>query len=286
MFVHGFFLIVSGLSAFNGSIQYYLLAHTLLSLCVFFLARQHYIFETTYGHISKSPTQPSTAVRERHNRVILLLSLFSLLIIPIVVLFPYSLITGFLRAAFQLLMKAIMHIIEFLEKLNFFPEMEKAETIPIEAVPADDSNPLLGIILEVILNLISVTVVVLFLYFSIRGAYRFIVTMYRRSSRKAPSSVNEMVIDEVFSIREKSRRTSRNQDFGEGDEKEIRKKYFRSVRRAIRSGAKIDPSFSPEEISSAVSDKGGNEFYALSLRYEKYRYGRGGDSVNLSEQDV
>jgi hypothetical protein len=285
MFVHGFFLFVSGLSGFNGSIQYYLLAHTLLSLCVFFMARQHYIFETTYGHIAKSPTQPSAAVRERHNRVILLLSFFSLLIIPIVVLFPYSLLTDILRAAFRLLLETISRIIEFLEKLNFFPETEKVEAIPLETEIVENVNPVLGIILEVVLNLISVAVVILCLYFSIRGAYRFIVTMYRRSRKGVPSSVSEMVIDEVFSIREKSRRSNRAMNFGEGDEKEIRKKYYRTVRRAIRSGAKIESSFSPEEINSAVSENGGVEFDTLSLRYEKYRYGKGGDSVNLSEQD-
>ncbi len=285
MFIHGFFLLISGLSDYDGSLKYFLLAHTLLSLCVFFLARQHYIFETTYGHISKSPTQPSAAVRERHNRVIFLLCVFSLLIVPIVVLFPYSILTDLLRDALRLLLKAISLLYDFFKKFNLFPEMEKAVETPVEIAPVEDSSSMSGFILEMILNLIALAVVVVFLYFSIRGVYRFIVTMYRRSSKKTDLSVDGLVIDEVFSIRKKDRRSIRRPDFGEGDEKDIRKKYYRSVRRAIRDGAEIDPSFSPEEIRDAVFNKVGNDFDTLSVQYEKYRYGTGGDSVNISEKD-
>lgn len=286
MFLHGSFLLLSGFSGFNASLKYFLLAHTLLSLCVFFLARQYYVFETTYGHIAKSPTQPSAAVRERHNRVIFLLCVFSLMIIPIVVLFPYSLLTELFRDGFRLLLKGILLLYEFLKKLNLIPEMEKAVDVPVEAVPAENSNSMSGFILEMILNLIALAVVVVFLYFSIRGVYRFIVTMYRRSSKKTELSIDGLVIDEVFSIRKKDRRSIRRPDFGEGDEKEIRRRYFRSVRRAIRGGVEIEPSFSPGEIRGAVSGKAGSDFNSLSVQYEKYRYGAGSDSVNISGKDA
>ncbi len=286
MFIHGFFLIVSGLIDYSGHLKYYLLSHTLLSLCIFFLARQRYVFETTYGHIANSPTQPSAAVRERHNRTIIMLCIFSLMIIPVVILFPYSVLTDLLREGFRLFLKAIFYVYELLKKWNLIPNAEKAEPIPdFKPVTPEDSDPILGVILEVFLNLLSVTVVLAFLLFTIRGAYRFIVMMYRRSSNKADASVDALVIDEVFSIQKKKRRTSRRPDFGEGEEKEIRRKYFQAVRRAIRDGAEIDPSYSPREINKAISGLGEEDFGSLSARYEKFRYGTGSNSISLSEKE-
>ncbi len=287
MFIHSAVLLISSLSPYGKEIQYYLLAHTLLSICVFFLARQHFVFETAYGHIANSPTQPSSIVRSHHNRVILFLSTFALFILPVVIYFPYDVLSDFLRKIIRWTISGVLFLFELLNKLHLFPEADATERIPLSTEMDTDpsANPILRAIIEVVLNVLSVVVVVLFLYFSIRGVYRFIVTMYRRSLSKNDPTGDGLVIDEVFSILKKNRKVHKKQDFGEGEAKEIRKKYYRSVRRAMRSGAIIRPSDSPGEIRSAVSGQIGTDFETLSLRYAKYRYGTGSSSVNLSEKD-
>jgi uncharacterized protein YggT (Ycf19 family) len=204
-----------------------------------------------------------------------------------VIFFPYRLLTDFFRQLLGFLIAAVVIVFELLNRLNLFAKQSPVEPIPIqiEEIPEKPVNPLLEAIIDIIINTISVVVVVLLLFFSIRGAYRFIVTMYRRSKGTTNITENELVVDEVFSIRKKSRKSERKFDFGEGEAKEIRRKYYRFVRRAIRSGAKIKPSDSPEEIRSAVSGRIGKDFDALSLRYAKYRYGSGNRSINLAEKE-
>jgi len=287
MVVHGTVLAISGLTVYGKDILYFLLAHTLLSVCVFLLARQHYIFETAYGHIAHSPTQPSADVRSRHNRVILLFSLFSVIIVPVVVLFPYDRMADFLRRMIRFVFDVIAFIVEWLSRLHILPELSSEELVPIDflQVSEEPSNSLLGKIVEVFLYVVSVIVVVLFLYFSIRGAYRFIVSMYRRSKGSAGSSDDGTVVDEVFAIRKNRRGSRRRRDFGEGEAREIRIKYYRYVRRAMRSGAVIRSSDSPKEIGEAVSGRVGKDFDALSRFYAKYRYGRGNSSTDRFETD-
>ncbi|MBN1891453.1 MAG: hypothetical protein JW780_01620 [Clostridiales bacterium] len=286
MFTHGFLLAISGIPVFDSDLRYYLLVHALLSVCIFFLARQHYIFETTYGHIANSPTQPSAAVRSRHNRVILLLSLFSLLIVPVVVLFPYRVLSDFLLNVLQWIIAGLAFIFMQLRRLNLIPDTDKVEPIPLEQIYEETSDSTFSRVMEIFFDVISVIAVILFLYFSVRVIFRFIITMYRRSKDSPDTRPDDLVVDEIFSIQKKKLRKKRRQYFGEGEEKEVRKKYYHFVRRAIRSGVSVKPSDAPEEIRDAVSAVLGEHFNALSLRYEKYRYGTGNQSVNLSELNI
>lgn len=262
MFVHGFVLAISGLPLFDNQIRYYLLAHALISVCIFFLARQHYIFETAYGHIANSPTQPSAAVRSRHNRVILLLSIFSLMIVPIVVLFPYPLLSDFLLEVIRWIIVGIVFLFYQLRRLNLIPDAEKAEPIPLDQIYEETADSKLARVMEIIFDVISVLAVILFLYLSIRAIFRFIVTMYRRSKERSDTRTNDMVVDEVFSIPKNKRRKKRRLYFGEGEEKEVRKKYYHDVRRAIRHGVSVKPSDAPEEIRDAVLAVLGDPFNA------------------------
>ena len=58
----------------------------------------------------------------------------------------------------------------------------------------------------------------------------------------------------------------------DGYEREIRKKYYKTVQKAIRSGTRIDPSYTPEQIETALKENGEPSIAELTSQYESVRY--------------
>ena len=274
MFVHGTLLVIASVSDSNQLSRYLILGHTLLYLCIFFLARQHYVFDTAYEHIANSPTQPSASVRSLHNRVIIILSVFVLLIIPVIVLFQYSIIAEVLRKIARFLIDAFFAMLKWLDKINFFPDV--TEVTGTELLPETakaELDPTVHMIFNILFNILSVVIIVVLLASILRGVYLFLTYMYRKATAHGTPDNESLVVDEVFSIKNKRSGTRRRMNFGEGEEREIRRKYYREVRQAIRSGAKITPSDSPAEIQAGVSDYVAEDFELLTTEYKKHRYG-------------
>ncbi|NLW89222.1 MAG: hypothetical protein GXY43_05825 [Clostridiaceae bacterium] len=276
MLFHGSVLALSGLTPDTSILKHALLAHALLSLCLFFAARQHHTFYSDYAHIANSPTQPSASVRRKHNGIILFLFLFALLIVPIVVMFPYSAMTDFLRFLLRKALEGLVAFSEWLKKMHLLPEFEQiAEPETTGLAPVTEENPLLNKTLEILLGVLSVGIVLVFAFFAVRGLIRFLLSMYRRYPlfNKEPS--DSRIIDEVFSIEKGPKRRRKRLDFGTGPERDVRRKYYRLVRKAMRSGARIESSDSPAEILDEVSGFTDADFVLLTVHYEKIRYGNG-----------
>lgn len=260
-----------------GNLPYVLLAHALISLCLFFAARQKYAFETDYGHIANSPTQPSGSVKRQNTLVLILLCVFSLAVIPLVVFFPYSMLYSFLAVAATWILMGLAAIYNFLMSLGFFPEMTEADPVIEKAEDASKSSGILFEIIQYAMLIIALSVFCMILFYGIKKIFVFIIARYRRALPGKISFPADLIHDEIISLEKKRIKRFRRMDFGKGEEKEVRKLYYRSVKKEIRSGAIITASQSPDEISLTVKKSSGNDLTKLTNRYEQVRYGNESD---------
>lgn len=261
----------------SGNLPYILLAHALISLCLFFSARQKYAFETAYGHIANSPTQPSGSVKRQNTLVLILLCIFSFAVIPLVVFFPYSILYSFLLVAVSWILMGLTAIYNFLMSLGVFPEMTEADPVIKEIEDTSTSSGILSVILEYALLIIALAVFSMFLFYGIKKIIVFIIARYRRALPGKLPFQADLIHDEIISLEKKRVKRFRRMDFGKGEEKEVRKLYYKSVKKEIRSGAVITASQSPGEISQIVKKSSGNDLTKLTSRYEQVRYGNESD---------
>lgn len=269
--VHTLLLIMCGTFQ-SGKMPYFLLAHSLISLCIFFAARQKYTFETAYGHVANSPTQPSGSVKRQNTLVIVFLCVFSMAVIPLVVFFPYSILYTYMAMAATYLIMGLAAIYNFLINLFMIPELADSDPI-IEEAKKESSGGGIPEILQYILVIILLAVFCLFLFHVFKKIFIFIVGRYRKALPVKPTVKPGLIHDEIISLKKSHTRHFRKKDFGTGPEREVRKLYYRSVKKEIRSGAAITSSQTPGEIIEAVKKSSGNDFTKLTGRYEQVRYG-------------
>jgi len=263
----------------SGNLPYVILAHALISLCLFFAARQKYTFETAYGHIANSPTQPSASVKRQNTLVLIFLCVFSLAVIPLVILFPYSILYSFFVRALSWILMGMAAVYNFLMNLFGFPEIDEADPVIEKAEEETSSSGLLVEILQYTLLIIALGVFCLFLFYGIKKIIVFIIARYRLALPGKLTCPSDLIHDEIILLEKKRVKRFRRMDFGKGEEKEVRKLYYRSVKKEIRSGADITASLSPGEISQEIKNSSGNDFTKLTKRYEHFRYGDGSSNA-------
>lgn len=267
----------------SGNLTYVILAHALISISLFFAAHQKYAFEAGYGHIANSPTQPSGSVKRQNVVVLILLFIFSLAVIPLIVFFPYSILYSFLVTALNWIIIAILAFFNFILSLGIFPE--NAETDPVVENPEGiaGSTGILDMIIQYAMQIIALAVLCLLLIYALKKLIFFIIGRYRHALPNKIAFQTELIHDEVISLNKKRVKRFHRMDFGKGKEKEVRKLYYKSVKKEIRSGAFIKASQSPGEIGNAIKNSSGNDFTELTGRYELFRYGYGSDDANLKQ---
>ncbi len=108
------------------------------------------------------------------------------------------------------------------------------------------------------------------------SAIRLFIKMFRQAEETERVVENESVVDIIENLTPKKSHVFRNEkkDFGSGEEKEVRKKYYRTVQKAIYSGADIRSSSSPKQIESVLKEKGDQSISELTSRYQSVRYGK------------
>lgn len=268
-------IIILGLCACfpSGNLSYVILAHALICICLFFAARQKYAFESSYGHIVNSPTQPSGQVKRLNKRIVILLFIFSLAVIPITVYFPYSILSSLFIILLRWITNGIKAIYYFLERLNILPEITEADAVPDIPKETTESNNKAYEIFQNVLMIIMIAALCLLVFILVRKFIRFLISSYRRVKPDKTSGPTDLIQDEVISLEKKRVKRFRKIDFGKGKEKEVRKQYYKSVKREIRSGAVVTASQTPNQIGQAIKNSSGNDFTELTIRYEHIRYG-------------
>lgn len=257
----------------SGNLSYVILSHALISICLFFAARQKYAFEASYGHIVNSPTQPSGHVKRLNRRILILLFVFSLAVIPLAVYFPYSILFPLLVILFKWILIGIKAIYYFLTWIHLLPQITEADPIPEVPKETTESNNKLYEFIQYALMILIIAALCLIVFFILKKLVAFIIARYRRAVPGKISLPTELIHDEIISLEKKRVKRFRKLDFGKGKEKEVRKLYYKSVKKEIRSGAVVTASQTPGQIGQAIKNSSGKDISELTSRYELFRYG-------------
>jgi hypothetical protein len=267
----------------SGNLPYVLLSHALISICLFFSARQKYAFETAYGHIVNSPTQPSGQVKRLNTRILIFLFIISLAVIPLSVYFPYSILYSFLATVLKWILIGITAIYNFLKWLHLLPEISEIDPISEITKETTESNNKTLEFFQYALMIIILAAFCITLFLGIKKIILFIIARYRRALPGKIMFPTELIHDEIISLEKNRVKRFRRIDFGKGKEKEVRKLYYIAVKKEIRSGAVITASQSPCEIGRAIKNSSGNDFTELTSRYELFRYGDESDVLKTRQ---
>ena len=273
-FIHLFCLFLSSMRGDN-SLTPFLTSGFLISVCLYLAVRQIFSFKKGFDHFQKSPTQPGRAIQVNNNRIILLLCIVTAIIFPLSIVFPYDLIAD----VFKLIGRSILKILAFLIGLLPVSGEENQDMDPeyMEGRRIDESRMSTGILSDV-LEYVSMF---LFIFVVVYGLYRVlpaIIDFLRKHSRIRHGTANrersQYITDETIDLdRFSHRRNKKLPAFGTGEERKVRKEYYREVREAIAKGAAITGASSAEEIKNTIFDQFGKDISELTARYEKVRYG-------------
>ncbi|MBO4474974.1 MAG: hypothetical protein J5750_08720, partial [Clostridiales bacterium] len=130
------------------------------------------------------------------------------------------------------------------------------------------------IFVQIIFVLFSVVIVIVFLVAVFKAFRMFLRLFHAERPSEIVRSSDDAVVDLIEDFCEDEEPRSSEKDFGDGYEQEIRKKYYKTVQKAIHSGTRIDPSYTPEQIESALKENGDSSISELTSRYESVRYGK------------
>lgn len=265
----------------NRSLTPYIFAGLCMSICLYLAAWQLQNFQKNFDHFLTSQTQPGRQISANNNKIVFLLCLCVIIIFPVSIVFPYGSIVNFLKIIGSKIIAFIIYLFKLVPSANG----ESEETVPSYAGGRNEEYefPSFGILIQ-ILEIIIFTGLILFgifcVYKLVFAAAKYLRSHYHRSKSTPINTGSIYVIDEVINLVKMTKIQKRKPPaFGTGEERKIRKKYYRTVNDAISKGAKISGSFSTEEIRKAVLEVSGKDITELTQQYEEARYGNHFDST-------
>ncbi len=240
---------------------------------IYFVARQLYTFNEQYYHNLHSSTQPAKEVRNQYNFVILILAAGILLALVTLTFLPIQQLSNLLSGCFK---RIARFLISLIDKEEYFftgndSVWEDSDSVPETSAAGGNS------ILDAIFEVIMVVCFVILFVVVISRAIRALRNRYHMAEEPAKVKENIAVTDVIEDIKPDKINKLSDLDFGSGYEKEIRKKYFKTVTKAIRKGASIRKSASPKQIETIVSENGDPSITELTSLYESVRYSKKAD---------
>lgn len=245
--------------------------NAVLTLTIFFIARQFSVFDDKYYHNIHSATQNVSSVKKQNITTIVIVvggivfAVLLLLIVPIDVVTSIAVsVIGFFGSILGKILALIWGDVpdETSGELGEIPENT--------GVAEPSPTPTWLLILSTIV-FILILIAVFYILVS------FIRTLIKNfSNAKQTDSVeNDAVIDIIENVnRKEKRKVSRAMDFGSGQEKEIRKKYYNVVSKAISKGLPISNASSPRQIENVLKKQGDPSISELTSQYESVRYNK------------
>jgi len=242
--------------------------NAILIVTCFFVARQFDTFESKYYHNIHSATQPVSSIKKQNRFIVLLVVggiLFSVIMLLVA---PTDEISKFLSSILLAFVRWIA---------GFFP----SETVkPSAADMLDQKTPsteeeFSKTSFVNILAAISVIIIAILLFVTVVTLIIEIVKRFRNIEPVKKTVENDAVTDVIESLGSgKEKKRSFRHDFGEGYEKEIRKKYYQKVSHAIKKGLPIKASSSPHQIEKIIKRSGDPSITELTSQYESVRYNK------------
>ena len=249
----------------RGNLRQAVMLNVFLVVCVYLIARQLYTFDANFAHNTQSSNRSVRQTQRQNYMNIFFIAGGIILALLLLTTIPISTISASLHT--------------YGVKIgNFFSRLlpEPSDSAPNE--PMELSKPMAGdghepFFVQIFFVLFSVVIVCAFLVAVFKAFHMFLKHFHMESPMEINRSTEDAVVDIIEEIYEEEPRP-KEKDFGEGQEREIREKYYSTVQKAIRSGTRIDPSFTPEQIESALKEKGDPSLTELTPLYESVRYGK------------
>ena len=250
-----------------------IMSHAVVIALLYFVARQLYTFDRRYYHNLHSATQPVAKIKKQNYQTIIVI--FGGVFFALLLLFLFP--TGALSRAITSILRSIGSFIGrfFKEETTTGDDGSGGSLSMDKKLPDledDGSGPSL-------FTKIIVVIVVMIIAFMIVAAVVFAIRQLLKLFKQAEDTERVVENDSVVDIIEdvtpkKSRSRFSRRNFGTGREREIRKKYFHTVQKAISSGTLIRPAYTPHQIESALKKKGDPSISELTSQYEAVRYGK------------
>ncbi len=273
-FLHLTYLFISSMRGSN-SLTPLLSSGFLISVCLYLAVRQIFSFRKGFDHFLNSPTQPGRLIQINNNRIILLVCIVTAIIFPLSIVFPYEYLVDFFKRIGSYIILFVGYLFRLLpvfreEVQEMEPEYMTGRALNNpETVPGEPS-----VILDYLL--IALFIFILF-YFLIRvfpAILSFIRTHFRIGQKPVNLMSSRYITDETIKLDKTAhRKNKKNPAFGTGEERKVRKEYYKQVREAKAKGALITAASSAEEIRITIFDQFGKDISELTSRYEKVRYG-------------
>jgi len=259
----------------DNSLTPFLTSGFLISVCLYLAIRQIFSFKKGFDHFLKSPTQPGRLIQVNNNRVIVLLCIVTAIIFPLSIVFPYDFIVDIFKMIGRYIFKFLAFLIRFLPAVS--ENSQEMDNGYVEGRLIDESSISTGIlsdILEYFTMFLFIFIVVYTLYRVLPAVIAFIRNHSRMNRKTANLLRNQYITDETIDLDKLPHgKNKKIPAFGTGEERKVRKEYYKEVRSAITNGAAITSASSAGEIRTEISGQFGKDISELTVRYEKVRYG-------------
>ncbi|MBO4687827.1 MAG: hypothetical protein J5636_04880 [Clostridiales bacterium] len=247
----------------RGSLRQSVMLNVFLIVCAYLIARQLYTFDTKYYHNTQSGTQAVKQAKQQNYLTIFFISGGIVLALLLLTTIPISSITSSLRSIFVMIGRFFSRVL---------PEESEFEEETMEYPESSEGGGGEPVFVQILFVLFSVVIVVAFLIAIFKAFCMFVQKFHMEGPPDISKGEEDAVVDIIEEIFEEEESHSSEKDFGEGYEREIRKKYYKTVQKAIRSGTRIDPSYTPEQIETALKENGEPSISELTSQYESVRY--------------
>ena len=254
----------------------YILSHAVIIALLYFIARQIYTFDNRYYHNLHSPTQPVSKIKKQNYMTISTIFGGTFIALLLLFFFPTEGLTRIITKIIRVIVYIVYKIADFLSFKDLGETDYGGEGTDLSSlIGSGDDGYEPTILTKIIVVIIIMALACVVVYLTI-SAIRLFIKMFRQAEEMERVVENESVVDIIENLTPKKSRVFRSEkkDFGSGEEKEVRKKYYRTVQKAIYSGADIRSSSSPKQIESAIKEKGDQSISELTSRYQSVRYGK------------
>ena len=253
----------------------FVFSSSLIIICFYLACKQLIDFESSFEHFLTSPTQPGRQIQANNHRVISILTVTMLILIPVSIIIPYDAILAVLEKIAYFITAVLFFLISLIPT---FSNEGYSEEIALEDPEPSELSPLINQLINIFQIVLFIVLVITLVFIIWKGIVKLILYLrdnYVDKHMTIKFSENENVTDEIFHLdSQRNRRRKRTHDFGEGEEKRVRRLYYLTIRKAILKGLDFKPSLTPGELRENMRNQFGTDISDLTSSYEELRYGQ------------
>lgn len=243
-----------------------ILVDSVLVVTFFFVARQNNVLEVDYYHSLKSEARNGYSVKRQNRQNMIIIVLGIAISLLLIFFFPVDAVANAIRT---LIVNLFYLLVRLLPKNKSGVNRPEYGLVPVEqeVMEGGEANIFLKIFV-LLLFLLSVAGFFVFVIMSIKA----FLARYRMPEDKPSVSPDGTVVDLIENLSRTKQSGRSSLDFGKGYEREIRKKFYRKVRRGMKDGLPVGKTSSPRQIEKVLLKNGDTSMPELTDAYEKVRY--------------